>query len=132
VSFRLGADGADAGDAPDQAQMQRPAEGEQRRPGEQRRQHRPQHRSHRAHEPEAGHQVEGEIHAEHEEFALREVDHAHDAEDQAQPQAHQAVEAADQQARGRGLQHRFEDDREVAQVTPSQPRDSMWRRARVA
>jgi len=42
--------------------------------------------------------VEGEIHAEHQEFALGEIDDAHDAEDDPEPDAHQAVDRSQQNA----------------------------------
>ena len=41
---------------------------------------------------------EGPVHAEHDELALREVDDPDDAEDQVQPDADEAVDAAEQKA----------------------------------
>ena len=40
--------------------------------------------------------VIGDIHAEHHEVALGEIDHAHDAEDEREADAHQAVDRADE------------------------------------
>ena len=42
--------------------------------------------------------IEGGVHAEHHELALGEVDDPHDAEDERQADAHQAVDRADRQA----------------------------------
>ena len=41
--------------------------------------------------------VEGEVHPQHHEVALREVDHAHDAEDEREPDAHEGVDAPHEQ-----------------------------------
>ena len=55
----------------------------------------------RAQEPEqveAHDDIEGEIHAEHQELALGEIDDAHHAKDDSQPDTHQAVDRANQNA----------------------------------
>ena len=48
------------------------------------------------------------IHAEHQQFALGEVDDAHDAEDQPEADTHQAVDAADGKAGGERVQDVFD------------------------
>ena len=57
---------------------------------------------------ERGEEIERRIHAEHHEIALGEIDHPHDAEDQPEPDAHQAVDRADQKAGGQRLQKTFQ------------------------
>ncbi len=53
---------------------------------------------------ETGGQIEGGVHAEHQKIALGEIDDAHRAEDDAEPDAHQRIGAADQDAGGQRLQ----------------------------
>ena len=45
----------------------------------------------------APHPVRG-IHADHDHFAMRKIDHAHDAEDDGEPERDQRINKADQQA----------------------------------
>src|SRR5262249_62386380 len=45
-------------------------------------------------EAKEGERPEREIHAQHEELAVREVDHAHDAEDEGEPYRDERVDAA--------------------------------------
>ena len=52
---------------------------------------------------EGGEEIVGRVHAEHHEVALREIDHAHDAEDEGEADAHQAVDGSDRQTGGHGL-----------------------------
>jgi hypothetical protein len=52
-----------------------------------------------------------EVHPQHHEVALREVDNAHDAEDEHQPDAHERVDAADEQSGGDVLEKLGQDDR---------------------
>ena len=54
--------------------------------------------------PAAGRQIERGIHAEHQEIALGEIDDPHRAEDDAEPDAHQRIGAADQDPGGQRLQ----------------------------
>jgi hypothetical protein len=46
----------------------------------------------------------------HHEIAVREVDDAHDAEDDGEPDAHQPIDRADQQARRKRLQDVLDQD----------------------
>ena len=52
---------------------------------------------------EGGDQVEAQEHAQHQQLALGEVDDLHDPEDQPEPDAHEAVEAADDETGGEGI-----------------------------
>src|SRR5262249_22155942 len=67
------------------------------------------------------------IHAEHEEFAMGEVDHPQHAEDQREPDAHQRVDAADENAgedelaeRGHGARPPVWPTPELSSRTPSE------------
>ena len=53
---------------------------------------------------EQAERVIGDVHTEHHEVALRKIDDAHDAEDQTQPDAHQAIQRAGEQAGSERLQ----------------------------
>ena len=88
----------------DQEAVQQPADGEHDRPGERGADDRAGIGAEEREHAEAGHQVVGGVHAEHHEVAVGEVHHPHDAEDDAEPDAHQPVGAADQQAGGERLQ----------------------------
>ena len=57
---------------------------------------------------EGGEEIERGIHAKHHEIALGEIDDAHHAEDQPEPDAHQAVDRTDQEAGGQRLQEAFQ------------------------
>ena len=104
MPFGLGRDHPRARDMRDQEPVQKPTEDEHDRAGDRRRDDRAGVGSEKNQHPEAGHQVIGDVHAEHHEVALGEVHDAHDAEDDAEPDAHQAIGAADQQARRHGLE----------------------------
>src|SRR5437879_9333205 len=54
-------------------------------------------------EPLEREREEGEVHAEHEELAVGEVDHAHDAEDQREADGDEGVDAPEQDRRDREL-----------------------------
>src|SRR5262249_22142557 len=54
-------------------------------------------------------QIERGVHAEHHEIAMGEIDDAHHAEDQAEPDAHQAIDRADEETAGPCLQEAFEE-----------------------
>ena len=99
VPLGLGRDDARAGDLRDQVLMQQPAD----RVDDGARKQRPDDRADIGAEDgersETGDQVERDVHAEHHEVAVGEVHDAHHAEDDAEADAHQAVGAADQQAR---------------------------------
>ncbi len=58
-------------------------------------------------------QIQSEIHADHQELALGEVDDPHDAEDQTKADAHQRIDAADQQPGDERLQHILDDARGI-------------------
>jgi hypothetical protein len=55
-------------------------------------------------DPPLADQVEGGEHAQHQELALGEVDDPHDAEDEAEADAHQTVDAPDRDARRDGVE----------------------------
>ena len=101
IAFDLGARAADLAD---QRLVHDVADAEQHRPGEQRGDVRADRRSERGLHAQRDEEVIGGIHAEHHEVALGEVDHAHDAEDQRQGHAHQAVDRPDLQSRDSGLE----------------------------
>ena len=65
----------------------------------------------------AGDQIEAGEHAQHQQFALGEVDDPHDAEDQPEADAHQSVDAADRDARGQRVQHVLDENLEVHLVS---------------
>ena len=46
---------------------------------------------------------EGEVHGEHQEFAVGEVDHVHDPEDQSEADAHQGINPAHEEPADEGL-----------------------------
>ena len=104
MALGLGCHHARAGDASDQETVQQPADGEHDRAGEHRADDRAGIGAEEREHAEAGHQVVGRVHAEHHEVAVGEVHHPHDAEDDAEPDAHQPIGAADQQAGGQRLQ----------------------------
>ena len=99
--------------------MQQIGADEQRRPGKQRadigRDDRPQE----GERAEAGDEVEGEIHAQHEEIPLGEIDDPHHPEDETEAYAHQAIDAADKGARRQRLQKGFNGRAEHAQAAIS-------------
>ena len=70
---------------------------------------RPEEREH----PAAGDQVEAREHPQHQELALGEVDDAHDAEDEAEADAHQAVDGADGDTGGDRVQDVLDQDFQV-------------------
>ena len=83
--------------------MDRVAEDGEHRTGQQDGDERPDGVSERGLNPERGEKIERRIHAKHHEIAMGEVDDAHDAEDQPEPDAHQAVDGADQKPGGQCL-----------------------------
>ena len=96
---------AERQDPADQEVLQQHADHEQDR-----------HRDGKRHQridPEARREEEADVHADHHEFALGEVDDLHDAEDQRDADAHQRIDSADQQAVNDGLcycrEHRCRD-----------------------
>jgi len=99
-----GLGGASPGDAGDDKAMKQPAQGENNRPGEEGGDDRPAARAQKCRQTAGGGQVEGRIHPDHQEVALGEIDHAHGAEDDAEPDTHQRVSASDQDASGKRLQ----------------------------
>ena len=105
---------ADAGHARDQQAVQQVTAHEQDGPGADRgdegRGNRPQHSD----SAEGSGQVQGDVHSQHQEVALREVDHPHYAEDQAEAKAHQAVDAPHQQPGRQRLQEALGEGREPA------------------
>ena len=81
-----------------------PADREDDRPGEKRRDDRPGIGTEKRQHAVPGRQVERGVHAEHQEIALGEIDDPHRAEDDAEPDAHQRIGAADQDAGRERLQ----------------------------
>ena len=61
----------------------------------------------------AGHQHEAGEHSQHQEFALGKIDDPHDAEDQAEADTHQPVDATDGQTGGNGIQYVLDKDFEI-------------------
>jgi len=112
MPFALGSGDADAGHARNQEAVKHVADGEQRRARKQRAgigtgdwPQEPQH-------VEADDEVEGEVHAEHQELALSEIDDAHHAEDDSKADAHQAVNCPDQEASDERLEKNFDESSE--------------------
>ena len=68
------------------------------------------------------HEIEGEIHAQHEEIALGEVDHPHHPEDEAEAHAHEPVDAAEEDAGDEGFEKSLGEDSEAAH--PLRPADA--------
>ena len=89
----------------DQELVQQRAAGEHDRPGAERADERADIGAEEGEHAAAGHQIEAGEHAQHQQLALGEVDDAHDAEDQPEADAHQAVDAADGDAGGERVQH---------------------------
>lgn len=89
--------------------MQQPAAGKECGPREERPHIGRRHRTQESESAEDGDEIEGEIHAQHEEIALGKIDDAHHAEDEAEPDAHQAVDAAEENPRRQRLQKRLDD-----------------------
>lgn len=54
-------------------------------------------------------EIERRVHPEHHEVALGEIDDPHHAEYESEPDAHQAVDRADQKSGGQGLQKAFDE-----------------------
>ena len=84
------------------------AERRQHGAGQHDRDERPEGVSERSLHAERGEEIERRVHAEHHEIALGEVDHPHDAEDQPESDAHQAIDRADQKSGGQCLQEAFQ------------------------
>ncbi len=105
VALGLGRDDTRAGDVADQEAVHQPADRKHDRPGQDGARDRTDIGAEKGQHAEAGHQVVGGVHAEHHEIALGEVHHPHDAEDDAEPDAHQAVDAADRDAGGERLEN---------------------------
>ena len=99
------AGGAQPGHARDQEFVQQRATGEHDRSGQQRADERADIRAKERQHAAAGDQIQAGEHAQHQQLALGEVDDLHDAEDQPEPDAHQSVDAADRDARGKRVQH---------------------------
>ena len=119
MALALERGGARAGHARDQRLVDQEAEREQHRRREQDRDIGPDDAAERRLHAQEREGVEGDVHAEHHEVALGEVDHPHDAEDHREADAHQAVDRADQGARGERLQEALEQDLGVAHGAPS-------------
>src|SRR5581483_9156080 len=84
--------------------MQQPADGEHDRPGQRGAGDRTRIRTKKGEDAKPRHQIISDVHAEHHEVAMCEIHHAHDAEDDTEADAHQAVSAADEQPGGEGLE----------------------------
>ena len=102
-SMRAG--GAQAGDAGDEEFVQQGAAGEDDGSGEQGADEGADIGAEEGEDAAAGDEVEAGEHAEHQQLALGEIDDAHDAEDEPEADAHQAVDTADGDARGERVQH---------------------------
>ena len=83
---------ADAGHLRDQRLVQQAAEHEEHRTGDDRRHDGADVGAEHRADAERRERVPGEVHAEHQQVALAEIDDAHDAEDDPEADAHQAVE----------------------------------------
>jgi hypothetical protein len=83
--------------------MQHPADREDHRAGQKGRDDRPGIRPQKRQHAITRGQVEGRVHAEHQEVALREIDDVHRAEDEPEADAHQRIGAAHQNAGGERL-----------------------------
>ncbi len=111
--------GAQAGDARDEEFVQQGAADEQHRPGGEGGDERPDIGSEERQHAPAAEQVQRDVHAEHQQLALREIHHLHDAEDQAKPDAHEPVDATDGDARGERVQHVLDQDLRVTHAAAS-------------
>ena len=78
------------------------------RSGEQRRNDRADVGAEELANPKEAEEIEGAVHADHHQIALAEVDDAHDAEDDAEADAHQSVETTKKQSRRQRLQEVLE------------------------
>ena len=78
--------------------VHQPADREDDRPGEKRRDDRPGIGAEKSQHAVSGRQIKRGVHAEHQEIALGEIDDPHRAEDDVEPDAHQRIGAADQDA----------------------------------
>ena len=92
----------------DQGQVDEVAEDREQRAGQQDGDERADGVAERGLHAQRGEEIERRIHAEHHEVALGEIDDAHDAEDQPEADAHQAVDRADQKPGGQRLQKTFQ------------------------
>ena len=95
---------AQAGDPGDQEFVQQRTAGEHDRAGAERADERTEIGAQESEHAGACDQVKAGVHAEHQQFALGEVDDPHNAEDQPEPDTHQAVDAADGKAGGNRVQ----------------------------
>jgi hypothetical protein len=133
VALRLGRHHARTGDLRDQKAVQQPADREHDRPREHGADDRAGIGAEERQHAEAGDQIVGGVHAQHHEIAVREVHDPHDAKDDAQPDAHQPIGAADQQAGGKRLQrvdqHPFEVHEIAQRLFRPAPRESCTTRA---
>src|SRR6266508_5563177 len=118
MAFALDARDVDPGDPRDEKAVESVARDEQRRSGQQRAGVRADQRSEKRQRAEAGDEIEGEIHAKHQELALGEVDDPHHAEDDAEPDAHQAVDGADQNAGDERLKENLDESAQRVHVLP--------------
>ena len=105
MAFVQRAGGAQAGHAADEEFVQQRAADEHDRAGAERADERPDIGAEECQHAAAGDQIEAGEHAQHQQLALGEIDDLHDAEDQPEADAHQAVDAADGDARGERVQH---------------------------
>ena len=109
--------GTEAGDARDQELMQQRAAGENDRPSQQGADERPDVRAEECENAAAGDEIQAGEHAQHQQLALGEVDDSHDAENQPEADAHQSVDAADRDARGKRVQHVLNENLKVHLVS---------------
>ena len=76
--------------------MQQPPQPEDQRPGQERGDDRSAIGAEKRQHAKPRRQIEGRVHAEHQEIALGEIDDPHRAKDDAEPDAHQRIGATDQ------------------------------------
>src|SRR5262245_32855594 len=112
MPFAFGSGDADAGHARNQEAVKHIRDGKQRRAGKQRPGIRTGDRPQEPNHVEADDEVEGEVHAEHQELALSEIDDAHHAEDDPKSDAHQAVNRSDQHPSDERLEKNFDEGSE--------------------
>ena len=97
--------------------MQQRATGEHDRPSAQRADERSNIGAQECQNAAARDQIEAGEHAEHQQLALGKIYDLHDAEDQPEPDAHQAIDAADGYARGERVHHVLNENFQVHQLS---------------
>ena len=113
VTVVHGAGGTQARNTGDQEPVQHRAANEHDRTGAKRADEWPDIGTEKREHAGAGDQVQAGVHAQHQQFALSEIDDAHDAEDQPEADAHQAINAANGDTGSERVQRVLDEDFEV-------------------